>query len=180
MAEPQTPATGPLAGVRILDMSSVVLGPFATQILADMGAEVIRLEHGKGDMMRYAGRSPAPGMGPIFFNLNRNKRCIWLDLKQPLGAEALRRLLRQTDVFFHNVRLAGMERLGLGYEAVAEINPRVIYVHCCGFGAAGEYGGRQAYDDLIQTASGMASLLQVREQRAGYRRSAGRSGFYGR
>jgi crotonobetainyl-CoA:carnitine CoA-transferase CaiB-like acyl-CoA transferase len=152
-------STGPLAGVKILDLSSVVMGPYATLILADLGADVIRIESGSGDPMRHAGRSPAPGMGPIFMALNRNKRSVVLDLKSPEGTQAARRLAAECDVFFHNIRAEAIERLGLGYEAVRALKPDVVYVHCSGYGSDGPYAGRQAYDDLIQAVSGFADLL---------------------
>lgn len=159
----QTRATGPLAGVKIIDMSSVVLGPFATLILADLGADVIKVEpEGRGDIMRYAGASPTGDLGPIYTNLNRNKRSIALDGKSDDGKAALAALLKDADVFFHNVRMAGMERLGFGYEAVKAIKPDIVYVHCAGFGADGPYATRQAYDDLIQGASGFAALNAMR------------------
>jgi crotonobetainyl-CoA:carnitine CoA-transferase CaiB-like acyl-CoA transferase len=151
--------TGPLAGVKVLDLSSVVMGPYATLILGDLGADVIRIENGGGDAMRHAGRSPGPGMGPIFMALNRNKRSVVLDLKTSEGAAAARELAADCDVFFHNIRAEAIERLGLGYAAVKALRPEVIYVHCSGYGSDGPYAGRQAYDDLIQAASGFADLL---------------------
>lgn len=159
-------ATGPLAGVRILDMSSVVLGPFATMLLADMGADVIKVEneHGNlpGDLMRYAGESPTGDLGPIFMSLNRGKSAVTINGKTEKGMRQLKTLLGEADVFFHNVRMAGMERLGLGYEAVKEIRPDIVYVHCAGFGRGGSYAKRQAYDDLVQAASGYADLYRQR------------------
>lgn len=157
------PRTGPLAGVRIIDMSTVVLGPFATMILADLGAEVIKIEPpGKGDTMRYAGASPTGDLGPIYMALNRNKRSMTLDAKTPEGKAALTGLLKTADVFFHNVRLAGMERLGFGYEQVRALKDDIVYIHCAGFGKGGPYTHRQAYDDLIQGASGFADLNAIR------------------
>ena len=155
--------TGPLAGVKILDMSSVVLGPFATMIFGDLGAEVTKVENGKGDMMRYAGKSPTGDLGPIYTSLNRNKASVQLDAKTEEGKAAIVAMLKEADVFFHNVRLAGMGRLGLDYESVKAVNPGIVYVHCAGFGADGPYADRQAYDDLIQAASGFAHLSSMRD-----------------
>ena len=159
-------ATGPLKGVKIVDMSSVVMGPFATMLMADMGADVIKIENDggkiKGDMMRYAGESPTGDLGPIYMALNRNKRAVTIDAKTDAGKADMARLLKDCDIFFHNVRLAGMERLGLGYEQVRAINPDIIYVHCAGFGDGGPYSKLQAYDDLVQAASGYAALDQLR------------------
>lgn len=165
MSAPET-RTGPLAGVKIVDMSSVVLGPFATLIFGDLGADVIKIEAGQkgksGDMMRYAGASPTGDLGPIYTSLNRNKKSVQLDAKTEDGKAAIVALLKDADVFFHNVRLAGMGRLGLDYESVKTINPGIVYVHCAGFGAGGPYEKRQAYDDLIQGASGFAALNAMR------------------
>ena len=161
-----TKRTGPLAGVKIIDMSSVVLGPFATLIFGDLGADVIKIEAGQkgksGDMMRYAGASPTGDLGPIYTSLNRNKKSVQLDAKDPDGKAAIVALLKEADVFFHNVRLAGMGRLGLDYESVKAINPGIVYVHCAGFGACRPYQNRQSYDDLIQGASGFAALNAMR------------------
>lgn len=158
--------TGPLAGVKIVDMSSVVLGPFATLIFGDLGADVIKIEAGQkgkaGDLMRYAGASPTGDLGPIYTSLNRNKKSVQLDAKTEEGKAAIVALLKDADVFFHNVRLAGMGRLGLDYDSVKAINPGIVYVHCAGFGAGGPYEKRQAYDDLIQGASGFAALNAMR------------------
>ena len=125
---PAKARSGPLAGVKILDMSSVVLGPFATLIFGDLGAEVTKVENGKGDMMRYAGKSPTGDLGPIYTSLNRNKYSVSLDAKTNEGKAAIIEMLKQSDVFFHNVRMAGMERLGLDYAAVKQINPGIVYV----------------------------------------------------
>jgi crotonobetainyl-CoA:carnitine CoA-transferase CaiB-like acyl-CoA transferase len=158
-----TAPTGPLSGVTILDLSTVVLGPYATQLLGDMGADIIKVENGTGDIMRHAGPSPAPGMGAIYMGLNRNKRSVLLDLKSADGKEAMRRLAAKSDVFFTNVRMDGLVRLGLGYDDVKALRPDIIYVHCAGYGAAGPYAGKPAYDDLIQAGSGVADLFAVRE-----------------
>jgi len=162
----ETPATGPLAGIRILDMSSVVMGPLATMLLGDLGADVIKVENREGaragDLMRYAGHSPTGDMGPIFMALNRNKKAVTIDGKTEAGRAQIRALLAEADVFFHNIRLAGMERMGFGYEAVRAIRPDIVYVHCAGYGADGPYGKRQAYDDLVQAASGYADLYRKR------------------
>ena len=115
-------STGPLAGVKILDLSTVVLGPYATQLMGDMGADVIKVENGTGDIMRHAGPSPAPGMGAIYMGCNRNKRAILLDLKNPDGIEAMQAASSNSaDVFFTNVRMDGLKRLGLGYEDLKKI-----------------------------------------------------------
>jgi crotonobetainyl-CoA:carnitine CoA-transferase CaiB-like acyl-CoA transferase len=159
--------TGPLKGIKVVDMATVVLGPFATVNLADLGAEVIKIENSEGntpgDMMRHAGDSPTRQHGPIFAALNRNKKAINLNIKVPQDKAVLEALLQQADVFIHNVRMAGIERLGFGYERVKAINPDIVYVHCAGFGAGGAYGERQAYDDLIQAASGFAALSEQRD-----------------
>lgn len=158
--------TGPLKGLKIVDMSTVVLGPFATLNFADMGADVIKIENDEGkftgDMMRMAGDSPTGDLGPIFTSLNRNKKSITLNGKVEADKAVIVELLKHADVFFHNVRMAGMERMGLDYEAVKAINPGIVYVHCAGFGQGGEYSHRQAYDDLIQCSSGFASLFEMR------------------
>ena len=159
--------TGPLAGVKVIDMSSVVLGPFATLIFGDLGADVIKIESAQpgkaGDTMRYAGASPTGDLGPIYTNLNRNKRSVQLDAKTAEGKAAMTALLKDADIFFHNVRLGGMTRLGLDYDSVKAINPSIIYVHCAGYGEDGPYAKRQAYDDLIQAASGFAHLSTLRD-----------------
>mgnify|MGYP001154669747 CR=1 FL=1 len=149
-----------LEGIRIVDLTSIVFGPYATQVLADLGAEVIRVEPPSGDQMRKTGRSPkAKGMGPPHVLLNRGKQSIALDLKQPEDAATMRRLLATADVFVHNIREAAIARLGFGWEEVRAIRQDIIYAHCVGFGSNGPYAGLQAYDDVIQAASGTATLL---------------------
>ena len=155
---PDTPIAGPLAGVRILDLSSVVMGPYATQVLADLGADVIKVESPAGDNMRAVGPMRNPGMGHLYLHLNRNKRSIVLDLKTPEGLEACLKLAERCDAVLYNIRPQAMARLGLSYEAVAARNPRIVYVGAYGFGEAGPYAGRPAYDDLIQGQTGIAAL----------------------
>ena len=150
---------GPLEGVRILDLSTVVMGPYATQILADFGAEVIKVEPPEGDVMRYAWPFRNPGMGHIFLNANRNKRSIVLDLKQQAARQACLALARKADVLVYNIRPQAMARLKLSYEAVKEVNPRIIYVGCFGYSQRGPYAAKAAYDDLIQGAAGVPWLL---------------------
>ncbi len=161
-------ATGPLSGVRIVDLTSVVNGAYATQILADQGADVIKIEDpgsgrgSGGDIMRYPGHVPegAPrDLGPIFLTINRNKRSVVLDLKQASARRALERLIKASDVFAASVRYEGLKRLGLGYEEVKAIKPDIVYVHAAGYGSDGPYAGEPAYDDLIQSASGLADVL---------------------
>ena len=149
---------GPLSGVKVLDLTTVVMGPFATQILAELGADVIKIEPHEGDNMRHAGPMKSTGMGYMFLNLNRGKRGIVLDLKQPEGRQALMRLLPSTDVLIYNVRPQAMARLGLSYEAVREVNPRILYVGAYGYSQRGPYAAKAAYDDLIQGAAGVPWL----------------------
>lgn len=156
----RTAPTGPLAGIRILDLTSVILGPYATQILADFGADVIKVESPTGDIMRHVGPMRSKGMGHIYLNLNRNKRSITLDLKQQPARDALRKLAATADVFVTNVRPAAMARLGLGYDDIRAVNPRIVYASATGFGARGRYAGKPAYDDLIQGLSGIAAIAR--------------------
>lgn len=147
-----------LNGIRVLDLTAYLLGPFATQILGDMGADVIKVESHEGDIVRGIGPTRSPGMGGIFQQNNRNKRSVVLDLKQPAGRDALLRLAATADVFVYNVRPAAMARLGLSYEALAAVNPGIVYVGAVGFGQDGPYAARPALDDLMQGMSGIAGL----------------------
>jgi crotonobetainyl-CoA:carnitine CoA-transferase CaiB-like acyl-CoA transferase len=150
---------GPLAGVRVIDLTTVVMGPFATQILADLGADVVKVEAPEGDVLRHIAPMRNAGMGHIFLHHNRNKRSIVLDLKQAAGREALLRLARGADVLIYNVRPRAMQRLRLAYLDVAAVNPRIVYVGAYGYGEGGRYAGQPAYDDLIQGRSGLPHLL---------------------
>lgn len=149
-----------LSGVKIVDLTSVVFGAYATQIMADMGAEVIKVEPPHGDHFR-PGTRPAvtPGMGSGWMAVNRGKRSIALDLKSPDDMAVMRGLLAEADVFICNVRGAAMQRLGLDYGGVAAIKPDIVYAHCVGFGQDGPNAPLQAYDDVIQAATGTCSLL---------------------
>ena len=150
---------GPLDGIRIIDMTSVLMGPFATQALGDMGADVIKVEAPQGDVVRQIGPARHEDMGPIFLNTNRNKRSLSLDLKRPEGIAVLHRLIADADVLVYNVRPQAMARLCLDYEAVEKINPRIVYAGLFGFGQDGPYAARPAYDDLIQGASTLSYLI---------------------
>ena len=150
---------GPLAGYRILDLTTAVLGPYATQILGDMGADVIKVESPAGDMIREIGPRKSPGMAPIHLTISRNKRSIVLDLKQPSAMSALLRLTTGADVFVHSMRPQAIKRLRLGYEDVKAVRPDVVYCGAYGFGASGPYAQRPAYDDMIQGMCGIADLI---------------------
>jgi crotonobetainyl-CoA:carnitine CoA-transferase CaiB-like acyl-CoA transferase len=150
--------TGPLTGIRVIDLTSVGMGPYATQIMGDMGADVIKVESPEGDVFRHAAPYRHPGMGAAYLNLNRNKRSIVLDLKQTDQLQILLRLIAKADVFIYSVRPQAIRKLGLGYEVLSESNPRLIYCGVYGFSEAGPYAGRPAFDDIIQAMSGLAWL----------------------
>jgi crotonobetainyl-CoA:carnitine CoA-transferase CaiB-like acyl-CoA transferase len=151
---------GPLDGVRVLDLTTVVMGPYATQILADLGADVIKVEPPEGDVMRYAWPARHNGMGHIFLNANRNKRAIALDLKQGAARDALLALAKAADVLVYNIRPQAMTRLRLAYEDLRAVNARIIYVGGFGYSQRGPYAAKAAYDDLIQGAAGIPWLLK--------------------
>ena len=151
---------GPLDGVRVLDLTTVVMGPYATQILADFGADVVKVEPPEGDIMRYAWPFRSKGMGHIFLNANRNKRGIVLDLKKAEAREACLALAARADVLVYNIRPQAMARLKLGYEDVKAVNPRIIYVGTFGYSQRGPYAAKAAYDDLIQGAAGLPWLAR--------------------
>ncbi len=152
---------GPLEGVRILELTSVVLGPWACQILADMGAEVIKVEPPRGDSNRILGASRNANMAALYLTCNRNKRSLVLDLKQEAGRDALMKIAESVDILIHNNRPQVMDRLGLDYESIKAVNPRIIYCGSYGYGKDGPYGSKGALDDSIQAVSGIAMLQEM-------------------
>lgn len=150
--------SGPLTGIKVVDLTSVVMGPYATQIFGDMGAEVIKVESPEGDIMRHMGAAQRPAMGPIHLSVNRNKKSVMLDLRQEAARAALLQIVRGADVFVHSMRPDAIERLGLGYEAVREVRPDIVYCGAYGFSKTGPYALDPAYDDMIQGVCGMASI----------------------
>jgi len=159
--ERQARGQGPLSGVRVVDLTSMVMGPYATQIMADMGADVIKVEPPGGDDTRYISVGPAPGMGGVFVNVNRGKRGIVLDLQSDGGKAALRALIEGADVFIHSMRSKAIAKLGFDYAAVAAINPAIVYTNCYGFGRRGPDRDRPAYDDTIQAECGLTAVQQM-------------------
>jgi crotonobetainyl-CoA:carnitine CoA-transferase CaiB-like acyl-CoA transferase len=157
-AEAKAVPAGPLAGVRVIDLTSVMMGPYATMILGDYGADIIKVESPDGDVMRHAAPMRHPQMGAMYLQGNRNKRSIVLDLKKAAGRDILLRLASTADVFVHNVRPAAMGRLKLGANDLLAVNPRLVYASLHGFGERGPYAGRPAYDDLIQGMTALPAL----------------------
>ncbi len=152
---------GPLSGLRILDLTSVVAGPLATQMLGDMGADVIKIEAPEGDAPRHTGPARSPGMAALFMGLNRSKRSLVLDLKQRSAQDALWRLIEGADVFVHSMRPQKIEKHGFGHDAVCARNPRIVYAAIHGYREGGPYSRQPAYDDVIQGQSGFASLMSA-------------------
>lgn len=150
--------TGPLSGYRVVDLTSYISGPFGSQQLGDLGADVIKIETPRGDETRDKGHTPAKGLGPGFANLNRNKRSVVLDLKSAAGQDRLRRLVARSDVVFHNMRPDAMVRLGASFDTLKAIKPDLIYCQIVGFGSGGPYAGKPAFEDVVQGVSGYADL----------------------
>ncbi|MGP3533885.1 CaiB/BaiF CoA transferase family protein [Microbacterium sp. RD1] len=149
---------GALDGIRVVDVSSTFMGPYCTSLLAQWGADVVKVEPPHGDVMRLVGDSKNEGMGPVFINANRGKRSLGLDLKSPAAREVLDRLVRTADIFVHNVRASGERRLGIDAPRMLEVNPTLVHCSFRGFGSDGPYASRPAYDDVIQAASGVAVI----------------------
>ncbi|WP_104654760.1 CaiB/BaiF CoA transferase family protein [Ralstonia insidiosa] len=157
-----------LKGVRVIDLTTVVFGPYATQTLADYGADVIKIETPEGDSMRHNGPAHERGMASIYLGSNRNKRSVVLDLKTAAAREALLALCDTADVFIHNIRPQKLAKLGVSAEVLRERNPRLIFVGLVGFGEGGPYAGAPAYDDIIQALSGASDLVMRQTGAPGY------------
>lgn len=158
--------TGPLKGFRILDLTTVLFGPFGTQTLGDWGAEIIKVETLTGDTWRNSGQFRNRGMSGQFMAANRNKRSIAVNLKHPDGKAVLRRLIPTVDALVSNIRPAGLARLGFSYDVCKELNPRIVYASATGFGQDGPWRARPAFDEIIQAASGFASAMGTDEEPA--------------
>jgi crotonobetainyl-CoA:carnitine CoA-transferase CaiB-like acyl-CoA transferase len=161
-------SAGPLTGVRVVDLTAMVMGPYCTQIMADMGADVIKIEPPAGDTTRYVSVGPVPGMSGVFVNVNRGKRSVMLDLACEAGKTALRALIETADVFIHSMRSKAIAKLGFGYDEVAAINPAIIYTNCYGYGRRGPYRDLPAYDDTIQAECGLPAVQQQLTGEASY------------
>ena len=159
-------ATGPLEGIRVLDLTAILFGPYGSQTLGDWGADVIKVESLTGDGWRYTGQSRNRGMSGQFMAANRNKRSIAIDLKTAEGKEVLRRLIPTVDVLVTNIRPAAMARLGFGYDDCRALNPRLVYAAATGFGQDGPWAARPAFDEVVQAASGLASAIGTDEEPA--------------
>jgi len=149
--------TKPLEGVRIIDASSILMVPYCTRLLADMGAEVIKVETINGDNTRYIGPSINNGMAAVFLNINRNKKSICVDLKTPEGRLIIYKLIKTSDVFVSNIRKAALEKIKLTHSDFEKLNPKIITANAVGFSSEGPYAGLPAFDDTIQAISGMAA-----------------------
>ncbi|WP_216896032.1 CaiB/BaiF CoA transferase family protein [Nocardia alni] len=160
--------TGPLSGVRVIDLTAMVMGPYCTQIMADMGADVIKIEPPAGDNTRYISAGPEPGMSGVFVNVNRGKRSVVLDLRTEDDARTLRELIRGGDVFIHSMRAKAIGELGFGYREVSALNPSIIYTNCYGYGRRGTDANLTAYDDTIQAECGLPFVQEQLTGTPGY------------
>ena len=159
---------GPLSGVRVVDLTAMVMGPYCTQMMADMGADVIKIESPDGDNTRYISVGPVPGMSGVFVNVNRGKRSVALDLRSEAGKTALRGIIQRADVFIHSMRSKAIAKLGFGYEDVAALKPSIIYTNCYGYSRRGPDRDLTAYDDTIQAECGLPAVQQMLTGEANY------------
>ncbi len=160
--------TGPLSEVRVIDLTAMVMGPYCTQIMADMGADVIKIEPPAGDNTRFISVGPEPGMSGVFVNVNRGKRSVVLDLRSDEGKNALRELVKQADVFIHSMRSRAIASLEFSYAEVAAINPSIVYTNCYGYGRRGPDRDMTAYDDTIQAECGLPVVQEMLTGEANY------------
>jgi crotonobetainyl-CoA:carnitine CoA-transferase CaiB-like acyl-CoA transferase len=156
-----TKSSGPLSGVRVIDLTAMVMGPYCTQILADMGADVIKVEPPEGDATRFISVAPEHGMSGVFTNVNRGKRSIVLDLRLDADRATLRSLVRDADVFIHSMRGKAIAKLGLSYQDVAALNPAIVYTNCYGYSRRGPEADLPAYDDTIQAECGITAVQMM-------------------
>ena len=159
---------GPLKGIRVVDLTSMVMGPYSTQIMADMGAEVIKVEPPAGDNTRFVSKGPVPGMSGVYVNVNRGKRSIVLDLRSDEGKQTLEKLIATADVFIHSMRGKAINKLGFSYEAVSAIKPDIIYTNCYGYSRRGPNADQPAYDDTIQADCGLPYVQQLLTGKANF------------
>lgn len=152
---------GPLKGIRVIDLTAMVMGPYSTQIMADMGAEVIKIEPPGGDNTRFVSKGPITGMSGVFVNVNRGKRSVVLDLRSEDGKQALSKLIETADVFIHSMRGKAIRKLGFDYEAVSAIKPDIVYTNCYGYSRRGPNADHPAYDDTIQADCGLPYVQEL-------------------
>ncbi|MBD0323481.1 MAG: CoA transferase, partial [Aldersonia sp.] len=160
--------TGPLSGIRVVDLTAMVMGPYCTQIMADMGADVVKVEPPAGDNTRYISIGPEPGMAGVFVNVNRGKRSVVLDLRADEDKAVLRDIVAGADVFIHSMRAKAIAALGFGYADVAAMNPAIVYTNCYGYGRRGRDAHLAAYDDTIQAECGLPFAQEQLTGAAGY------------
>ncbi len=160
--------TGPLAGIRVVDLTAMVFGPYATQIMADLGADVIKVESPSGDATRFINAGPSEDLGGVFTNINRGKRSVVLDLREEADRDVLRSLIAEADVFIHAMRHKAIAKLGFDYEAVSAITPDIVYTNCYGYSRRGPAGDKPAYDDTIQAECGIPHVQQLMNGEPGF------------
>ena len=159
---------GPLVGLRVIDLTAMVMGPYCTQIMADMGADVIKIEPPDGDNTRYISVGPSHGMSGVFVNVNRGKRSVVLDLREPAGIAVMHALIGSAAVFIHSMRSKAIAKLGLSYEKVAALRPDIVYTNCYGYSRRGPDKDLTAYDDTIQAECGLPAIQQMLTGEANY------------